>query len=508
MNKKIYIIALVNQFTKKSIILRNGKRMKMKNVGSKTLVCTSVLTALFAASAFAETLDPNDIRNQSAAAVDLATEAKQAFYDSSSSKLHSFLYFRDREERKEGESFKPNIENQTLQLAWDYKSGYFKDTVGLDIWANINQKIGDTTGMSEILYFDHECANDPSSQTYDPATGKTTRVACEKSYAALSVVALKAKFGDDAAGLALRGGYTPINFGTIRSSWGLNPHAYRGIEAKAHFGNWVVGYAFADEFKNDWRKDFLPMTTVWHQQQNPLSPTQGYVIDYIQTVGAVYNFDGGSFDVGYGIGKEYRTNWQALAKYGFELGSAKVDLTGFYHGSIAEETKLTGVKDAKVQSYIGFGANIKQGNFTWIAGVSATDTQGEELNYNFRLTPWANSDNRSFQQTLSGLDDYNTDGTRAVKLGVNYNFASFGVPGLSAGMGGNYATHVRSDAQKAIYDGSMYSVDWNVGYKFLDGGLEGLNIQTFRSLFRGDDIVHKNDRNDLKVLISYSVTLK
>lgn len=133
MNKKIYIIALVNQFTKKSIILRNGKRMKMKNVGSKTLVCTSVLTALFAASAFAETLDPNDIRNQSAAAVDLATEAKQAFYDSSSSKLHSFLYFRDREERKEGESFKPNIENQTLQLAWDYKSGYFKDTVGLDI---------------------------------------------------------------------------------------------------------------------------------------------------------------------------------------------------------------------------------------------------------------------------------------------------------------------------------------------------------------------------------------
>ncbi|RND23010.1 multidrug transporter, partial [Vibrio cholerae] len=92
------------------------------------------------------------------------------------------------------------------------------------------------------------------------------------------------------------------------------------------------------------------------------------------------------------------------------------------------------------------------------AGVSATDTQGEELNYNFRLTPWANSDNRSFQQTLSGLDDYNTDGTRAVKLGVNYNFASFGVPGLSAGMGGNYATHVRSDAQKASYDGSMYSV--------------------------------------------------
>ncbi|EJT0552381.1 OprD family outer membrane porin [Vibrio vulnificus] len=476
--------------------------MDMQHRINLSLISTAVLAALTSGTAFANDVDPNDIRNQSAAAVDLATEAKQAFYDGSTSRLHSFLYIRDREQKNmtTGE-WSPNIENQTLQLAWDYKSGYFKDTIGLDIWANTNLQLGNTTGMSEILYFDHECQNNPA---YD---GK----GCEKSYAALSVAALKAKFGNEDVGLALRGGYTQINIGTIRSSWGLNPHAYRGLEAKAHFGNLIVGYAIADQFKNDWRKEFLPMTTKWHQNQLKGADTTNTVIDHIQTLGAIYKFDQGQIDVGYGVGKDYRQNWQALGKYNFDLGSAKVGLSAFYHGSILEKSALTTnvvSNKEEAQSYLGLGANIKHGGFTWIAGVSSTDTGGQELSYNFRLTPWANSDNRNFQQTTSGLDDYNADGTKAVKLAVNYNFASWDLPELTAGIGGNYGTNVRSSLTKKEYDGSMYSFDWNIGYKFMDGALEGLNIRTFRSKFRGDDIVHKADRNDTKVLISYSVKLK
>ncbi|MCA7113262.1 hypothetical protein LGL75_13885, partial [Staphylococcus aureus] len=57
-----------------------------------SLISTAVLAALTSGTVFANDVDPNDIRNQSAAAVDLATEAKQAFYDGSTSRLHSFLY--------------------------------------------------------------------------------------------------------------------------------------------------------------------------------------------------------------------------------------------------------------------------------------------------------------------------------------------------------------------------------------------------------------------------------
>ncbi|WP_070971102.1 OprD family outer membrane porin [Vibrio sonorensis] len=470
----------------------------MKHRITLSLLSASVLAALASGHAVADNLDPNDVLNESVAAVDLATEAKQAFYDSSSSKIHSFLYIRDREEKDANGTWGPQIENQTLQLAWDYKSGYFRDTVGLDIWANTNIQLGSTTGMSEILYYDHSCENNPA---YD---GK----GCEKSYAAVPIMALKTKFGDDEAGLAVRAGHTRINIGTIRSGWGLNPHAYQGLEAKAHYGDFVFGYAVANKFKNDWRKEFLPMTTKWHQNQKSGVDTTNTQIDYIHTLGAIYKFDNGQIDLGYGEGKDYRTNWQALGKYGFNLGDAKVNLTAFYHGSKAEETELTEVTNAKKQRYLALGANIKHGGFTWTAGLSDTDTGGQELNYNFRLTPWANSDNRHFQQTTSGLDDYNTDGTRAFKLGMKYNFASWELPELTVGVGGNYGTNVRSDKKEREYDGEMHSFDWNVGYKFLDGALEGLNARVYRAKFRGDNIVHKKDRNDTKVLISYSIPLK
>ena len=454
--------------------------MKMRKSSRLSLVCTAVLGALASAPALA------------------IEDAKQAFVDDASSKLHTFLYIRDREQRNDDGKFVPNIENQTLQMAWDYRSGYYKDTIGLDIWANTNLQVGGTTGMSEILYYDHACEEkDDGSYT-----------SCEKSYSAISVAALKAKLGDKEAGLNLRAGYTRINMGTIRSSWGLNPHAYRGLEAKANFGDLTVGYAIADQFKNDWRKEFQPMTTKWHQNQHPDASKHGGEIDYIHTIGASYKLGDALIDGGYGIGKDYRTNWQLHGKYNFDLGEAKVNLSAFYHGSIAEESELTGVTDAKAESYIGLGAKIKHGDFTWTAGLSKIDTDGQAKTYNFRLTPWANSDNRSYQKAKSQVDDYTADGTQAVKLGVDYKFTSWGLPGLTAGISGNYGTNIISDMEKKEYDGTAHSFDWRVGYQFQEGGLKGLKVRVNRGKFRGEDVIHKKDRNDLKVLISYSVDLK
>ena len=59
------------------------------------------------------------------------------------------------------------------------------------------------------------------------------------------------------------------------------------------------------------------MTTAWHQNNaaglddNGKTIKAGAIIDYIHTVGAVYNFGSTVLDVGYGEGKGYRRNWQA-----------------------------------------------------------------------------------------------------------------------------------------------------------------------------------------------------
>ncbi|MDX1301339.1 OprD family outer membrane porin [Photobacterium sp.] len=473
--------------------------MKIRNQ-SLSLLTISVIAGLAAFNANANTeLAQSDVRNASAAAEDLSYLAKKAFYEDSSAKLHSFLYIRDREQKNAEGDYKPQIENQTLQLALDYRSGYFKDVIGFDLWASTNLKLGDTVGQSEILLYDYDCNDD--GVTDDP---------CEKTNTSLNVAAVKAKFGNEDMGLAVRGGYTRINIGTIRSSWGLNPHAYRGAEAKASFGKFIVGYAWADQFKNDWSSKFKDLTNKWHQGEEGMSAAEN--IDFIHTVGAIYKLDNGVIDLGYGEGKEYRKNWQALVKYNFDLGSdLKLNTAAFYHGGKYIEGDVSQVQDASNESYIGLGADLKHGGFSWRLAYSQTDAPDTKA-YNFRLTPWANSDNRKFLQAKAQLDDYAADGTNAVKFGVDYNFADWGIPELSAGVSANYGwnvvTDVKAKADARTYDGTMKSLDYNIRYKFMDGGLEGLNVKFYPAYFRSEDTNYKADRNDMKLLFSYTYTAK
>ncbi|WP_283130500.1 OprD family outer membrane porin [Enterovibrio norvegicus] len=467
----------------------------MRNQANKLSVLSlSIAAALCSFTAHAE-LDPNDATNQSVAAVDLSEQAKKAFYEESKLNLHTFLYIRDREERKPGEDFNPQIENQTLQLAFDYRSGYFKDFIGLDLWGSTLMKIGDTYGQSEILLYDYDCDNDGVGGDF-----------CEKTNTSLNIAALKMKLGDEELGFAARAGYTRIDMGTIRSSWGLNPHTYRGAEGKLSVGNFHVGYAWADQFKNDWTDEFKDMTNRWHQGDPSMSAAGK--IDFIHSVGAIYELENGVIDLGYGQGKDYRDNWQALVKYSWDLNEdAKLNTSFFYHGGKYVEGDLSGVDDASNESYIGLGADIKNGGFTFRMAYSQTDAP-DTSSYNFRLTPWANSDNRNFMQTTSQIEDYNPDGTKAIKLGVDFNFKSWGIPELSIGLGGNYGWDVVSDTgvtgDARTYDGTMYSIDYNVRYRFLEGDLKGLNINFFPAYFRSEDTNYKYDRNDMKLMLSYS----
>lgn len=54
----------------------------------------------------------------------------------------------------------------------------------------------------------------------------------------------------------------------------------------------------------------------------------------------------------------------------------------------------------------------------------------------------------------------------------------------------------------------MQSLDYNIRYKFMDGGLEGLNVKFYPAYLRSEDTNYKADRNDMKLLFSYSYTAK
>ncbi|HEH9419852.1 TPA: porin, partial [Aeromonas sobria] len=213
---------------------------------------------------------------------------QQAFINDSKLSLNSALYVRQRavKDLKTGsysaDGSQGGIENQTANISIDYKGGYYKDVIGLDFMAASNIKLGQSVGQSEILLYDYDCKGDG---TLNP---------CEKSYAAIPIAALKAKYGNDNFLFNITGGYTTINSGTIKNSWGLNPHSYRGIDTSLALSKVKLTYAWADQFRNDWTDSFHDMTNTWHQNEaaNLSGVKPGAIINHIQSAGLVYDADG------------------------------------------------------------------------------------------------------------------------------------------------------------------------------------------------------------------------
>ena len=433
---------------------------------------------------------------------------EKAFYDEGKLDLNTSLYIRHRAV-KDPTTGKyglgpAGIQNQTGNIALSYISGYYKDVIGFDFWGNANIKLGHTVGQSEILYYDYQCGQ----------AGKFSP--CEKSYMAVSVAALKLKLGEENANFKLAAGYTPINSGTIKSSWGLNPHAFRGFDGALTIDDLKLTYAWADRFKNDWSRDFKPMTTSWHQNNaagldnNGGTMKAGKIIDYIHTAGAIYNFGNTVLDLGYGEGKDYRRNWQAQVERKDTLSndfSLRSKL--FYQGARYNE-KLSGISDPATEYYVGIGFSLSHHNTVWSLGYSQNYAPNTG-DYNFRLTPWANSDKRDYQPTLSQLEDFNVSGARAVRLGVSYNFADFQLPELTLASAVTYGWHVVTDVSKTRgerqYDGKMTSMDFSARYLVADGPAKGLSFTLLPALLRTTDSNYKTDRNDVKFIVGYSMNV-
>ncbi|GGY17545.1 OprD family outer membrane porin [Paludibacterium paludis] len=371
-----------------------------------------------------------------------------------------------------------------LGLGVDWKSGFAGGVVGLDVTANSNLRFGASRGWSEVLY--HDLRNDK-----------------EHSTAAIGQAAVKIRTGDDKHGLRMRIGYTPVSIGTMGTSGGLHSHAYRGVEGKYQFGDLEVGYGWADRFHNEWDNRYRAMTTLWHQNRGGFAGAAPK-IDYVHSLGARYALgQNGFIDGGVGEGKDYRRNAQVAASYTWKLDGADLNLTGYYlQGRYV--TKKSGIANPRNEWHGSLGATYTRQAFTWFAGYGQTHAP-DSGEMNFRMTAWGNSDNRNFIQTWGQLDDFVWDGTRVVKLGVNVDLGKLaGWNGFSAGLSGNSGTNLKK------LDGSTThadEIDANLSYSVGGGMLKGLSVGLYPARLRTHGFGRKQDRNDLKVIVSYSRNL-
>jgi hypothetical protein len=123
---------------------------------------------------------------------------------------------------------------------------------------------------------------------------------------------------------------------------------------------------------------------------------------------------------------------------------------------------------------------------------------------NFRLTPWANSDNRNQIQTWGQLDDFVWDGTRVIKASASYQIGPYiGVPGLAVGVSGIRGWAIKNPGRG---DTSANEIDLSVTYDVKEGPLKGAGIGVFPARLRTNGFYGKSDRNDVKIIASFSKT--
>ncbi|MFL9994856.1 OprD family outer membrane porin [Paraburkholderia sediminicola] len=380
-----------------------------------------------------------------------------------------------------------DIHVNALGVGLDWRSGYVAGPwgfVGADLSGFANLRLMPATGLSEVLYHDYRDGTD-------------------KSYATLAQAALKWRSSAAGDGWQVRGGYTPISVGTLGTSGGLHTHAYRGGELKYRAAGWEIGYGWADQFRNEWDDRFRTMTNAWHQNRDQYDGAASR-IDFVHSVGIRYEADTTtSVDLGVGEGRRYRRNAQVIATRAWQFADGRsmtasgYALWGRYDAALGPTAAPRNEWHASTNvAYVGGPLSVSLG-----FGMTHAPDSGE---MNFRLTPWANSDNRNQIQTWGQLDDFVWDGTRVLKAAASLQVGSYvGMPGLALGVSGIHGWAIRNPGRSNT---SANEIDLSLTYDVKEGPLKGLGLGIFPARLRTNGFYGKSDRNDMKFIVSYRQT--
>ena len=446
-------------------------------------LCFAILTTTCGASAGAEPPAFEDDELTRGTAQPWRSEEMPSLFSKSETTVSTTFYSRNRHATDHA----GDIHVNALSLGIDWRSGYAAGPwgfVGADVSGFTNLRVAPGTGLSEVLYHDY-------------------RDDADKTYATLAHAALKWRSTATGDGWQVRAGYTPLSVGTLGSSGGLHSHAYRGAEVKYHVAGWEFGYALADQFRNEWDNRFRPMTNAWHQNRDQYDGTASR-IDYVHSAGIRYEAAADTYvDGGVGEGKRYRRNAQVAATRAWRTGEHGTVTTTGYALWGRYQAALGPVASPANEWHASTSVGYASGPFTVSMGFGVTHAP-DSREMNFRLTPWANSDNRNQIQTWGQLDDFVWDGARVIKASASYQIGPYiGVPGLAVGVSGIRGWAIKNPGRG---DTSANEIDLSVTYDVKEGPLKGAGIGVFPARLRTNGFYGKSDRNDVKIIASYSKT--
>ena len=421
-----------------------------------------------------------------------AAKTFSSLFEDASLRLGSTYYGRSRHANNRGKAgagkSPGEIHVNAFGQSATFRSGYAWGLVGFDVAGLTN--LGRGRGTSEVLLHKEPGNRDRSSVSLGEAALKT-----------------RLPLGDLV--FEARGGFTPIGVGSLGTSGGLHTHAYRGFETRLRYKDFSIGYGWADQFRNEWDHTYRDMYNAWHQ--NRYTDHDGRRISYVHSLGGRYEFGmdkAGFVDVGVGEGLRYRRNAQAVVSVPIDLGDFGVlTLTGY--GIVAKYRELFATDRKRATEYhVSGSAQLKTGLWTFMTGLGHTRAP-DSWEMQFRLTAWGNSDNRNYIQTWAQLDDFVWDGQSVVKAGAKYEIGKrICLPGLSVGGSYNYGWNARNPGLRRKSNG--WEINYHAEYAVQSGRLQGLALGVYAGHlhYSHNKFNGKQNRNDVKVILSYSKTLE
>lgn len=360
---------------------------------------------------------------------------------------------RHRERRKalHGD-FDQNIYHSTTIATVDFSSGLINGMLGFDggIFGTYDMWDTKSSLWSEFSLVDKDGKIDNGISLYKAA--------------------LKLHLGD----VKIRAGYIqPSGPGVLGVNWSFVPGTYRGAEAVYSANDLTVAYFVADQYKNPWNYDLDEM----------LMKDGKTKIDYVQSLGASYNFGNGfSAVAGYGGSKDFIDQYKFKVAYDKDGMHLSYHFYGMDDSSSAERVynndgvNLTNNIHDSLTYQHAIASKFIVDQWTFRAEATYTKSKGSESNFAFRPTGYNGGFGKSqgaYEIWWDSRSDWNHNEEKAVFVGAWYDFMN----GWNAGASFAYGWDGKSN-DPAVTD-KLKEQAWNLdlGYTFQEGQFKGSSIK-------------------------------
>lgn len=415
-----------------------------------------------------------------ASAASITTAQAEGFIEDSTGNLSIRNYYFNENGKSRSKANDFDRREWVQGFRFDFVSGYLFDTIGFDYSAGAAFKLDNPSNKNGF------------SNTNLPQDGKDSDV---NNITGTTQAYVKAKFGDENLGLNAKHGLMQLGTATFGTSGSrILPSSVFATYLEGNISGLKLYGARITKHSTRESSNFADSLGAGGDATNQDN------VDYVNIVGATYELDNGlGFEVEAGKSDDFVEKRFAKVYYTIDMGNDTSLLLDARYGKAEEDgDKFDGTQNETDESrYYNATATLNTGAFsTWLGYNRTSDGDW--------ISSYYNGDHGTFNSSLSLWQDFSREGEKAWVVGVGYDFADAGIPGLTAQTWYARSTGIDTDESDAAHSGAAEFTQ-DLTYKFQSGALKDLSVQWQHSRTNSPNRDGDEDSHRLKLI--YDIAL-